>query len=292
MKKKAAHIYFLNRRVVLIFFLLANCSFLKAQNLAAIENKVISIYRNIDSLRYLKEVVPHQIVNDSLQYLNKELIKYLLDVCALYPEMLKYDFTKLKKEIGFAVPVSQDNKLRIYSWHNAFWGDKAGCNSVVQYKTADGCAAENLRASSDSNSKLCLFFYEIHDYQIKNNRTVYLISAECSGSDSEITNMLKTFEIEKGTLLQNIPFFKGQNETFTGVSISYDRSLMSDTIFDANGKRRINIMLPSFVFSPFKGKTLYVPLLSKGAKNHQYIVYKFDGNQFVRDKYLVDKITF
>ena len=210
---------------------------------------------------------------DSLDSYNIDLQHYIKIEMSKRSATLTADFARAIKK-GMTIATSDDHKFRIYSWDEESGGTMHIFRAILQYKMADGhtycrliCPKqEGVLDISDKGDGPGYFYPNIYTIHAK-NKVYYLAIRKAIYSSKDCSTGIQAFAIQDGMVNDSIAVFKTKTELLNSIDCGYDW----DGDFNA------------IKLSPDK-KKLYIPLVDGEIKTNKYLVYKFDGNQFIFDK--------
>ena len=214
-----------------------------------------------------REITPGELMRQ-----DKKIKNYLDKICTRTPATLHMDFSSLSDYLH--VTTSDDGKIRAYSWtspfndiDNEFIQFQAGDSTKVIWDYKINGTAEEMASTFDYNTD----YSSIVSIKTKDKKIVYLaiyyrnIPHARSQSDG-----IEAYVIDHGGL-QSKPFFKTPKETLTSISYEWD------------GQGPTPCADSKIHLSDNKQK-LYIPIVRDLTITTEYLVYVFDGNNYVFDK--------
>ncbi len=219
---------------------------------------------------------------DSISDANAELNNYLCSVSIKLPMSTRFPIAEGK---GLDVIIAPDNKVKVYSWDSWTGGTMHRYYSLAAYQTNKGIKTSDVLDLSDSAHDRSATYYkdyseggysldEIIPVKDKKNATTYILFGNSRESTSEYGELVIALRIENGALV-NVPFFKTTTKTVKFISYYYNA-----------GSSHYKGDLPKMHLSK-DNKQLFIPIVSgpNGEDiTNKYLVYVFDGNNYVFDK--------
>ena len=187
--------------------------------------------------------------------------------CLHNPSTLTANFNNAQKE-GLRCVTSNDGKVRFYSWDTWTGGTMHNFSDLVQYKNNNGIAVDRIREDGDPG-----YFY-MDAYSIKaKDRTIYMAKYHAIGSTRDVGEGIVAYALKDG-VLSNAKVFLTKTQSLDRIEYGFDFF----SINDSNGVK------PEIHFSNDL-HTLYVPIVKKdGSFTKDFLIYVFDGNNYVFDK--------
>ena len=259
-------------KIVVTLVVLAFSFLAKGQSAQEVENK-LSFYNGKitywDEHRYDDSVVDGE---DSLNRVNNELSDYIARTFTNNRSTLNRDFQKGINTISI---VSDDYKLRLFSWDTRMGGTMRRYYDMAQYQT--GSEVKVVDMIDTSGKDYGTDYRSINIARTKNGKTVYLVQDYCIASTKDRAEGITAYIIEDGGLKKH-SFFRTKTKFFSSISYGYDA-------FSSANKLK-NKDIPTIHLSKDNRK-LYIPIVSGPTKEDvtdKYLVYVFDGNNYVFDK--------
>ncbi len=256
--------------IFLLFLLLPNA---KGQTVNNVDDQLVIYLGNIKKL--------HNDTSqgfDSLWGANNKLENFIETACS----KLAWDtkFPKAEKN-GLSIVASSDHKLQLFSWDTWTGGTQHRYSSILTVKTENGILFSDVnnlfQVTIDGDDTVAsaetYAYYKIAAINTKDNAVTYLFFGEQDASNE------KAEQIFAGKIISDklvkVPFFKTATKTLS--SIDYYYNLL------AFREKNRNIDLPSIHLNN-DGERLYIPIITDEAMTSKYLVYIFDGNNYVFDK--------
>lgn len=201
-------------------------------------------------------VNPNANTQDSLLTANKQLQTFLLsgNTSSIQP-------SESLENVGLRIVSSDDKTLRIYSWNTETGDEKHKYQSVLEYKTAAG--TKTIPGTDDNE------YTKI--YTVGNGRKYYL---------AMYSNILSVKDALKGVKVFAI------NNTIEDADILRTPSGLSNKTeytYDYSANFSFKKMKEENVIHMEKQK-LYIPEVKEDKTTGNWLVYIFDGKEFVLDK--------
>lgn len=261
------------KRVFLIIVVLLSRELLYAQSVKEIED---SIVHYLDKLQkhsnYLGDAEP-----DSLDKYNTELQNFLQISLTRQPLSLYAKFSGSITK-GMKIASSEDKKFRIYSWDTQNGGTMHGFNSVAQFQTRKGAQTEVLYNDTFINGEWSgpgFFYPKIYEIHSSDKKIYYLAIRDGMYSTKNVSTGIKAFAIENNRLNDSIKIFKTTKNTLNSIDCEYDyfsnyneKSMKENHLIHLSKDKQI----------------LYIPIIDGEKMTEKYLVYKFDGTDYVFDK--------
>ena len=208
---------------------------------------------------------------DTLQKVNDEFQSSLKRFASRYPSSISLPLKELQDR-GLLIATSPDSLFRIYSWDTYTGGTMHIFANVFQFKS-DGKVFSKAKEHYDEGDGASSYS---NIYLLKTPTTLYYLAIGNSIlSTLYLGQQVNAFTIT-GKKLVAAKIFKTTNG-FTN-SIEVDYSLPS---LPQSGKDSDDL----FIFDPDK-KTISFPVVREdGTVTNRKIVYAFDGQYFVKEKY-------
>jgi hypothetical protein len=261
------------KRGLLIIAILLCGKILFAQSVKEIEDKM---------LYYLDKLHSHSNYfgdanDDSLSLYNNELSRYLLTVLEKQPLTLQAKFGRINK-VSMDIATSSDKKFRIYSWGTQDGGTMQGFNSVFQFQSGKFVHTEILYADTFKDGEWLgpgLFYPKIYTIQAQNNKTYYMAIRNGIYSSKDVSTGIKAFTIENDRINDSIKIFKTAKNILNSIDCEYD---YFSNYNDKTAKENYLLHLSD------DNHTLFVPLIDGEKMTGRFLIYKFDGYNFIFDK--------
>jgi len=260
--------------ILLLFALTFFYQITEGQPVSEIESTILKCTERID---YWTSN-PNIDSEDSTATISKFLLDYLKVALENQPTSINSSFKKIQKG-EMNILTSDDSNVRIYCWDVGGMHTARSTDALIQYRTPKGIKVEILNDDTKSVEGDVLtgtYYRELYTYQTKSIGTIYveidIVVAWNTGGEYNVS----AFAIRNNKLVWNIPFFKTSTKTKSSISYGYDLSLDKNSNFDFED---IKIRMSE------DRKTLSIPLITNDNKiTGKYLVYKFDGNEFVFDR--------
>ncbi len=275
------------KRVLLFFMTLLFIQSLFAQSVKEVEDSVLYYLSNIQKYSSYVYETTTESRNDSLNLYNNTLLNYLNNVLEKQPLTLQAKFERINKllEKGSSfiklmeITTSENKNFRIYCWDEQAGGSAHGFYSIVQYKNVEGTRAQiicpNEAFPKDVNGDWNwpgYMYPKIHSIFSKEGKTYYLVIRKGIYSHLIASLGVQCFQIENGFLNDSVKIFKTKNDYLNSIDVDIDYSEL-----------KVSSKYPEIRFSDGNTK-IYIPLINDNRFDGKYLVYKFDGNNYVFDK--------
>ncbi len=260
----------------LVIFLFVTVPHSHAQSVSKIDSKIAAL---LNKVNYWAEYDYIESKDDSLADANNKLDSFLRKVSASLPVSTKFPFAE---QNGLDLAIAADNKIKVYSWDSRLGGSMRRYNSLAAYQTRNGIKTEEFLDLSDSiassghmiYSEGGYYFDEMVPIKANDHTTTYLLIGSSVESTSERGMIVIALRIVNNELIQ-IPFFKTSTQNLKIISYSYNS--VSGSI---QGETPVMHLSKDH-------KQFFIPIVS-GLYNEQitnkYLVYTFDGSNFIYEK--------
>ena len=257
------------RKVFSVLIMLLFAPFAKGQSVQDVEDTMLYYIANINRL---DTTYGTDGKFDSLDVYDKRLLDYLTIELVKLPATLTYDFSKLKNT-GIGILTSDDNIFRIYYWDIGGGAGSHSCDVLVQY---NNMKSVNVKVLSDV-SKMDEFtvssglsYGDLITQQTKIGKTIYLATGFQKIAAGLYGYSIQAFAIND-SLDTSIKIFKTPKKLLNSIEYCIEAS-------------RFNDNHPWIKISDDKQK-IYIPVVTEeGEVTSKFLVYVFDGNNYVFDK--------
>lgn len=255
----------------IIFTLVAGLFVLtvSAQNQKSIEQSLLNQFKKIGYWFEYKSDTSGLEKYDSLEKVNDDFQKLLVQYAVKYPSTIGYGFKELDNE-GISISTSSDGLFRIYSWDTYTGGTMHIFKGVYQFKANGKVYAKPIECSTDEGDP-GYWYSKIYSVNA-NGKTYYLAVLHAIYSTGDLYQGVKAFCMEKNNLNTNAKLIK----TTSGLqnTLGFEFNLFS------LGDRPLELV--SYNAST---KTLTIPVVYENGKvTDKIISYQFTGKYFERKK--------
>jgi hypothetical protein len=206
---------------------------------------------------------------DSLIVENRLFKAKLLQYTTEEASTFTFAFDSLRKYIY--ITNSDDNKLRVYSWHTGDSESMCFYNNIYQYQSGSNIFSTTLTEDDAYNPRG--YFTDIQSLK-RDSDTVYLGYFHAFYSPKDFSDSYETFRIEGDKLQDSIPIFKVKNVAHRDTVLS-SLFVLFNPITTKNWKKNHLLFLDS------KKKILKVRQTdSDGNILHKNTSYSFNGKEF------------
>lgn len=205
---------------------------------------------------------------DSLSYYSNLFSKEFKQFIAENPSTIAYPFDSLKSNHSCNIVTAADGKFRIYSWDTWLGGTMHFYENIYQYNTIDGVKVRyNEGKEGDPNS-----YYSHIYYVVKGDTTFYLSLSNGVFSTSQMNQTIENFTINNGELVDTTNLFKTSSRGYPSIGFSYNFFSVMD-----REERPLRLIVVDE-----KNRRVLIPIvIGEGEVTNRFIVYQWDGNQFV-----------
>jgi len=215
---------------------------------------------------------------DSLSNANGNLETYISTTCIKLPIDSRFPLAERK---GLDITLANDHKLKVFTWDTQLGGTQYYYSSVILGKTKNGVFSSVVDAlflevsQGDTTAPADTYdYYDIAGIKLKNSSMIYLFFGTQVATRYRGEQVFAC-KIVNDELVQ-VPFFKTKSKLLSSIGYAYDLFAFGDK----NGKSD-----PPIIHLSKDKKKLYIPLINGHEKmTNNYLVYVFDGNNFVFDK--------
>lgn len=271
MKKVAWKKLTVSISVILITLFLSNI--IHAQSTKEVQNNLSKYIQQLDDLSngsFKKRY-------DSLNAVNKETLSYLKKACTNNNNLLDSNIS-FQGHNTMTILTSTDHLFRIFCWDVMHNGTAHSYNSVIQFKSGNTTKAIILNDASQAVEGVISsgeFYTDLYTIHTKDHRTIYLLKGFMILATGLGENEISAYSIEKENLNNNYPFFKAATKTLNSISFEYDLSTLQNRDYNSSPDIKVSA----------DNTQIKIPLIKKNSKiTSNYLVYKFNGYQFVFDK--------
>jgi hypothetical protein len=256
---------------ILLILLLATQHAAHAQSMADIDKRMSAM---LDKITYWAEYNGNDdkiSASDSLSDQDDKLSKYLEKVSLKYPQTIKAKFVQAAKS-GLSIVTSDDHRVRFYSWDTHLGGTMRNYSDRVQYQTTKGIRFICLNCDTTKDEDYGEDYDGITTIHTQTNKTVYIVFGSSKLSTKDRAEIVEAWEIA-GNELQFANIFKAKTKNLSVIGYGYDMFASGDGDKD----------IPSIHLGK-DNKRLYIPIVDGEKVTAKYLVYVWDGSQFVFDK--------
>lgn len=225
----------------------------KEQQLLLVHQKVESYFRgNFDSLTYYSNIFA-----DNL----KQLV-------TKNPQTLGYTFDSLQAKGACQIVTSQDGKFRIYSWDTWLGGTMHFYDNIFQYQTDSGVVTfVNAKEEGEPSG----YYSDIYDRK-RGDEMFYLAISNGILSTSDRSQTIKNYCVLNDQLIDSTKLFNTSILDYKSIGFGYNFFSVAD-----REERPIKLI----DVDEDNSRVLIPIVLGEGEVSNRFIVYKWDGKQFV-----------
>lgn len=194
------------KKLTLILFLLISLT-AYSNSPQQIEEELLTHLRKIRILEHkeTKASIPDGSLDSKIResrIFKEKLLKYTQEV----PATFTHPFDSLSKYI--MICNSDDNKIRVYSWHVGDSESMCYYNNVFQYESDSVIYSSTLSDEDETNPSG--YFTEIHSFKTEKD-SVYIGYFRAFYSPDDFADSFETFRIEGKQLQDSVPLFKSKD---------------------------------------------------------------------------------
>ncbi len=240
---------------------------LKGQNssLVKIESNLQNSYLRLLSFRFNNTQLD-SIWTENLSFRNK-----LEFYTSNFPSSLTHPFDSLQGE-NIYIASSKDKMFRIYSWDTWQGGTMHIFENVIQYKSEGKVYSQTFYDSSEYGDNYIPFYSQIFTLNTE-GKTYYLAIANGVYSTKYVSQSLKIFTIENGSLNDSVKLIKSEKTLVNSIDLHFDFFSVVD-----RAERPLRL-----IKYDEKLKLFSVPIVrDEEIVTDKYELYKFTGQYFER----------
>lgn len=248
--------------VTLITFINLNAQTTKETNtLNAANQEIITLSKQI--LNY--STTGNEQDDNKLSAWNDQLSDKILQYGLKNPAFMQQNFP-LWRNNGIELVSSPEKNIRVVSWNAQTGGTLRDYTTLIFWKGTTGIKGKVMDGVENSSVA------NIKAFKKADGTTFYLLQGMVHASNRDKVDFIKGLQIKAGVLNDKYDAFKTPKKKLSGISVELDMSTVTtDNDFIHFGKAN---------------KTLLIPVVNdKGEiKKNYFLIYKFDGNDFVFQK--------
>jgi hypothetical protein len=253
-------------QIILVVIITTQTSY--SQSIPEIDTKLAAL---LDKIAYWDNDTTGK-RDDSLEKANDRISAYIQKVGSKNSSTLSAAFPKAARG-PLSVISSDDNKIRLYSWDTRMGGSMRLYYDLIQYMTDNGVKVKDMRDPKAEEDYGCDYngIFTIHT---AGNKTIYLVCGYAIESTKDRHEAVEAYTID-GSVFKKFDLFKTKTKSLNTIGYGYDQfaSMGDDHQKD----------LPTIHLSK-DFKNLYIPIVNGEILTDKYLVYVFDGNNYVFDK--------
>jgi hypothetical protein len=208
--------------------------------------------------------------DDSIVQANKQLLAYITAKGASR-QMLQADI-KLPENSDLKITTSPDGKLRVYSWDAQTGNTTHHYYAIAQYETKTGVATTVLNDVPQpivESTPASGSYYDVQTITANNGKKYYLLFSSSLGN--QVTKTVSAYSIDN--TLSTADLFRVADKSLNTIEYTYDQAANYDF---KKMKERYTIHISK--------QKLYVPVMDGANISGQWLIYVWNGEQFVFDK--------
>lgn len=255
----------MKKQILLLLTILITLGSLKAQ--VSKENKTLNT-ADQEIIKLSKQISGYNSTTEDdnkLSQWNDELVTKILQYGIKDPDFMQKKFP-LWNNTGIGIFTSADKNLRIVSWNAQTSGTLREYNTLVFWKSTKGIKGEVMNDAENSS------FSTIEGFTKKDGTTFYLASGMAHASNRDKTDFIRALQIKGVVLNDKYEAFKTPRKKFSQIAAHIDMgSVNTDNDLIHFGKDK---------------NTLLIPVVNDQGevKKNYFLIYQFDGNDFVFQK--------
>ncbi len=235
-----------------------------SQNLAAGEQKLAVILKDLNHWVSFKEQANADSLKEANRYFRESLLSYLSD-----PGTLTYEFKALTKA-GLIVADAEGGAFRIYSWQTGGTGGTQYYSNIYQYKSANKVFA---KLQPDGGTAAGFWYTDVFVKKAA-GKTFYLGMSHAVYSAKDTYQGVKAFVVDRNGLNDTIPLIKTEARMSNELGFTFDPGTVS-------AKKRDR----SLIEYDAETSTLTMPDVAEdGVLNKKEVKYRFAGRFFIAVK--------
>lgn len=205
---------------------------------------------------------------DSLSFYSNRFGSELKQLINENPQSLSYAFDSLQSAGACQIATSQDGRFRIYSWDTWLGGTMHFYDNIFQYKTDKGVITfKNTKVEGEPSG----YYSEIYDRK-RGEEMFYLAISNGVLSTSDRSQTIKNYCVVSNQLVDSTKLFHTSIMDYESIGFGYNFFSVAD---------REERPLKLIVVDEDNTRVLIPIVLGEGEVSNRFIVYKWDGKQFV-----------
>lgn len=235
----------------------------------------------LERIRYHKHDDTSEGQYDSLEVVNKRLADFIINT-GQQADMINMPFGQLDSS-GISILTSDDKNFRIYCWNTETGGTMRFFNALVQYHSGNGIKTAVLNridaAESAEDFDPGYWYHQLYTVKGNSGKAYYLPLYVGIYSGRDRLDGIKAYTIDNGELNDSVQLFKTTKASINTIEYAYDAF---NSYKDKNDGER-----PTIHLNEEKTK-VYIPVISEEKFTGKWLIYVFNGEQFVYDKNVTD----
>jgi hypothetical protein len=243
------------------------------------DEKLISkeIAHLLEKIRYHKVDDTTDGQYDSLEIANKRLADFIINT-GQKADMISMPFRELDSS-SINILTSDDKNFRIYCWNTETGGTMRFFNALAQYRSVNGIKTAVLNridaAESAEDFDPGYWYHQLYTVKDKNGKAYYLPLYVGIYSGRDRMDGIKAYTIDNDQLNDSVQLFKTTKASINAIDYAYDAF---NSYEDKDDRER-----PTIHLNEEKTK-VYIPIISEEKFTGRWLIYVFNGEQFVYDK--------
>lgn len=218
---------------------------------------------------------------DSLLVANENLADFIINTTQRV-DMISMPLNDLKGS-GINILTSDDKNFRIYCWNTETGGTMRFYNAIAQYRSSNGIKTAVLNRVdakvSAEDFDPGYWYNRLHTVTDNKGKAYYLPIYVGVYSSSDHLDGIKAFTIDNGQLNDSVKIFKTTKSSINSIEYAYNSYTYSYKGYDDKKDRDFY----KIHMNDEKTK-VYIPLISEEKFTGRWLIYVFNGEQFVYDK--------
>jgi hypothetical protein len=254
---------------LLFVFFLAPCFSVHGQSANEVQERILRDFARIISLRDK----PSDKATDTVEMVNRKLLKYLVKACISNPSLLKADFKRVTDEGQMNILTSEDGVVRIYNWDTQRGGATIYYNAIAQFRIDDsttGVAVLNdiSRDANGAAGNSGEWYSKICTVERKHNSTAYLLVSKAMYTPHSKESFVDAYTLSYRRFVPT-HIFVNKSKYLTTLSVAYQGTEANPEIRVSADKKNVFVPIVNNVNQTVTGK---------------YQLYVFDGSNYVLEK--------
>jgi hypothetical protein len=201
--------------------------------------------------------------------LDSKLATMLSEWLANDTRTFHHDFLLLQNSGLLDLYMSDDRKLKIYSWHKMPYTSMVSAYTVFQYKTDTSVQTEFKHDQKKNIIAVVSKMEKIISFRDQ-DKAYYILIKNSILSGNEFVQSIEVTQLRNDTLVRSVPLFKTRTQTFGSIDFTFLRSSVTDD------RDTYNLIQYDGAL-----KTILIPVVDEELQvKDSYLKYTWDGRYF------------
>lgn len=239
---------------ILIFITATNALYAQGGNKEKLNKQILKLSKQISG--------GANTTYDKLGALNDDLVDQIYQYVQLTPDFLQKDFPEWRQN-GIELVTSADKKLRIVFWNMQTGGTMREYQDLICWQTTKGVKSSIMNKGSNAS------YSTVNTFKKQDGSSFYTANGMIHGSNRDKENFIQAYAIGGMNLNDKVEVFKTPKKRLNYISLALDMATVTSD--------------EDFIHFSKDKKILYLPATNaKGeVKDGVFLIYKYDGNEFV-----------